>query len=122
MSWDITVEHEEDLNEIIRIVNNLELSDLYNMARILGAPEKCDECGTTLWDMVNMYKKVPTEDLTFRVYRKEKYILQSASGGGDCRLMKNACRSAICSLVLGFYKDTQYYGRGNSFKGCITIS
>jgi len=83
------------------------------MAILLGSPTKCDECGTTLADMVSSYNKIPTEDLTCYITEldRKKALVQLASGGGECRLMKNALRTAMCSLIMGFLVDSIYYGR-----------
>ncbi len=60
-------------------------------------PLVCSECQATLSDVAGCYKKIPTEDLTlrFEVIHDDPYVVQWASGGGDCRVMKEAVRIVV---------------------------
>jgi hypothetical protein len=57
-----------------------------------------------LKDFTEMYR-APVEDLTIRVREDTErenlpIVTQSASGGGESRDYKEACRRAVCRLVL----------------------
>lgn len=39
-------------------------------------------------------------DLTLKIHEEEQTIRQCASGGGDQRDMKEACRRAVCRLII----------------------
>lgn len=54
-----------------------------------------------LKDFTTMYEP-PIEDLTLKIIEDESgsRIYQSASGGGDSRDYKEACRRAVCRLVI----------------------
>lgn len=54
-----------------------------------------------LKDFTAMYAP-PIEDLTLKIIEDESAarIYQSASGGGDSRDYKEACRRAVCRLVM----------------------
>ncbi len=60
-------------------------------------PLTCSECQTTLSEFAGCYEKIPTEDLTLRfsVIRDDPCVVQVASAGGDCRVMKEAIRIVV---------------------------
>lgn len=81
----------EELTDRCRRVD---LKDLYRRASRYGKKFTiCSQCKTTLQELIDLYKNIPTEDLTLRV--SDGRINQSASGGGDCRDMKEQVRKAF---------------------------
>ena len=78
------------------------LEELHDEAWKICRLSRCNECGTEINDLVDMYKQIPSEDLTIRFYDEEYVwmIIQTASGGGQCRDMKEACRKAFQLLFL----------------------
>jgi len=84
------------------LMSEICLEELHDEAYKMCRLSRCDECGTEINDIVDQYKTIPSEDLTIRFYDREyEYmIIQTASGGGDCRTMKEATRQAFQLLFL----------------------
>ena len=94
----------ENINyyDALHLIKEMDAGKLYNYAWDICKIDRCDECDTTLSGMVSCYEGAPTEDLTLRVYdyEDEVLIVQTASGGGECRDMKEACRFAFMRLFV----------------------
>ncbi len=84
----------EEFKEFI-ITNMIPLKKLLENARKNRMPKMCNRCGTTLEEMVRRYKKIPTGDLTFYLDENRPILYQTASGGGDCRKMKDGLRRIV---------------------------
>ncbi len=59
---------------------------------------KFDEDGIQIKEYIEIYRNIPTDDLSCRFY--ENGVIQSASGGGESRKIKEIIRCAFGILVL----------------------
>ncbi len=108
----------EDIDEIIDIAKDIALHEkdwLKQVALLLGSPKICEECDTTIDDMVACYNDVPTSDLTCYVFKETedglghtipRQLVQLASGGGECRDMKEKLRIAMCALIMARHEGS----------------
>jgi len=86
----------EELESFVRD-QFLSADELLRKAREEGSPDECGECGATLQEFVNQYKTIPSDDFTirFELINGIAYCSQNATGGGDCRRIKDALRKIV---------------------------
>lgn len=96
LNYIIVVENER-LKPVLRAVrSNMPTFDqMLERAHHAGLPKEAD--GETLADFIRPYDEVPSGDLTMRVYQvgSDVVISQSASGGGDSRIIKDGLRKIV---------------------------
>ena len=94
----------ENINygDVLHLLSEVDTDRLFNKAWEICRIDHCAECGTELNEIISQYETLPTEDLTLRVYDydEEITISQVASGGSQCRDMKEAARFAFITLFL----------------------
>lgn len=114
MGWYIVLDDSEDVENILEIARRIDRRRLRELALFFGSPEKCEECGTILDDMISAYDEIPSEDATCYItdWGDQKALAQLASGGGNCRYMKNAVRTAFISLIISDRAHHEYDGSG----------
>lgn len=87
--------------ELINFVHDAipSTKELVRRAKLAKLPEKCTCCDATLHRVSRRYKRIPTKDsgLTFPKDqpRMRPQVMQLASGGHDCRRM----REGVCRIV-----------------------
>lgn len=104
VGYNPSIPKEDVWSKMVEVVNELRINSQKIVDEVLRLEPDADKEMTK--SVSEMYSPLTDdEDLNIKVIvsdgkGRHSYIMQSASGGGQWRLVKESCRRAFCRLVL----------------------